>query len=80
VTQRPSNRDTPGSTTGSISPEFVGAMDKVVGTKNASLAAPEPAADVTWLMLDAIDGQGTLAKTVFRVHTYGGQPPSSVSG
>ena len=71
--------DTPGSTTiGAISPEFVGSTDKVVTAKTASVNATDSAVDIPWLQLTAIPGQGTLAKSVFRIDTVKGQPPKNV--
>ncbi|WVQ85920.1 hypothetical protein IAT38_008088 [Cryptococcus sp. DSM 104549] len=71
--------NTPGSTTaGAISPEFVGASDKVVLSKVTAQDAPtDPATNVPWLQLKAIDGQGTLSKSVYRINTVKGQPPTS---
>ncbi|CAD6581913.1 MAG: hypothetical protein TREMPRED_003133 [Tremellales sp. Tagirdzhanova-0007] len=72
--------DTPGSTTiGAISPEFVGSTDKVVTAKTASVNATDSAVDIPWLQLTAIPGQGTLAKSVFRIDTVKGQPPKNCS-
>lgn len=71
--------DTPGSTTaGAISPVFASTQDRTVMAKDISLPAPD-AKDVDWLKLGAIENQGTLAKTGFRLFTAGGQPPSTVS-
>jgi hypothetical protein len=50
-----------------------------VFSKTASLNATDAITDVPWLELTAIVGQGTLAKTAFRLDTVGGQPPASVS-
>lgn len=41
--------------------------------------APAPATDVASLQLSAVAGQGTFAKSVFRLDTASGQPPASVS-
>ncbi|WVN90516.1 uncharacterized protein L203_105752 [Cryptococcus depauperatus CBS 7841] len=73
--------NTPGSTTaGAISPEFVGSNDKVVVSKINALSDPKnPADNVPWLQLAALNGQGTLSKSVFRLNTIKGQPPSSCS-
>ncbi|KAF9055349.1 hypothetical protein BDZ89DRAFT_1055941 [Hymenopellis radicata] len=38
---------------------------------------PTGSADVDWLSLAAVAGQGTLASQIFRVDTRGGQPPAS---
>lgn len=73
---------TPGSTTaGAISPGFFSRKDskKAVLARVGSANASDPVNDVAWLQLGALPGQDTLAKTVLRVYTAGGQPPSSVS-
>lgn len=73
--------DMPGSTSaGSISPEFVTDTDRVLVSKAATLDDPYNAAiNVPWLKLVAVESQGTYAKCVFRINTFQGQPPSSVS-
>ncbi|WVQ94347.1 hypothetical protein IAU59_001426 [Kwoniella sp. CBS 9459] len=71
---------TPNSAAPGISPEFAlsNGSDKIIVSKLANTPAPtDPSANVPWLQLGAIAGQGSLAKSVFRVHTVGGQPPSS---
>ncbi|WWC59912.1 uncharacterized protein I303_102474 [Kwoniella dejecticola CBS 10117] len=70
---------TPGSATpGAISPEFATTADKVVVSKVAAAADPtDSAVNVPWLQLAAVEGQGTLSKSVFRLNTFNGQPPSS---
>ncbi|OCF58363.1 hypothetical protein L486_04396 [Kwoniella mangroviensis CBS 10435] len=72
---------TPGSSTpGAISPEFSTATDKVILSKVASANAPtDPTTNVPWLQLAALDGQGTLSRSVFRLNTFKGQPPTSCS-
>ncbi|WVQ77795.1 hypothetical protein IAR50_007485 [Cryptococcus sp. DSM 104548] len=70
--------DTPGSNATSISPLFVGSTDQVLGSKTASFNDPtDTATNVPWLQLTAVDGQGTLAKSVYRIYTVNGQPPST---
>lgn len=44
---------------------------------NGIAAATDPAVNVPWLSLAAVEG--SLAKSVFRLSTVNGQPPSSVS-
>ncbi|OWZ26638.1 hypothetical protein C356_06875 [Cryptococcus neoformans c45] len=70
--------DTPGSiSAGSISPEFVTDTDRVLVSKTATLDDPYNAAiNVPWLKLVGVEGQGTYAKSVFRINTFQGQPPS----
>ncbi|KDQ09116.1 hypothetical protein BOTBODRAFT_179293 [Botryobasidium botryosum FD-172 SS1] len=61
--------------------DFTGVSQKsdpnafVVGSKIGDVPAPNNTTDVDWLELT--NAQGDLAKTVFRVQTKGGQPPSS---
>lgn len=71
-------RNTPNATSG-VSAEFASATDHTVFSKTGSLNASDAITDVPWLELTAIAGQGTLAKTAFRLDTVGGQPPASVS-
>lgn len=48
----------------------------VIAAKVGSVPSPQdPKKDVAWLELAAKDPKGTLAKTVFRTYTAGGQPP-----
>ncbi|OCF42517.1 hypothetical protein I317_03633 [Kwoniella heveanensis CBS 569] len=71
---------TPNSATPGISPEFAlssGSDQIIVSKLGASPAPSDPGVNVPWLQLTAIEGQGTLAKSVFRVDTVNGQPPSS---
>ena len=77
---------TPGGT--GISPTFDFRADSAVGDPNAYVIARkigdipspvDPTTNVDWLELEAIDGQGSLAKYMFRILTARGQPPSSVS-
>jgi len=52
------------------------ANDFVLAAKTGDIAAPtDPKVNVDWLMLG--NSQGSLAKTVFRVETAGGQPATS---
>ncbi|KIR40052.1 hypothetical protein I307_04848 [Cryptococcus deuterogattii 99/473] len=61
-------------------PEFVTDTDRVLVSKAATLDDPYNAAiNVPWLKLVAVESQGTYAKSVFRINTFQGQPPSSVS-
>ncbi|ODN72848.1 hypothetical protein L202_08277 [Cryptococcus amylolentus CBS 6039] len=71
--------DTPGSnTTGAISPLFVGSTDQVLVSKTAtSNDLTDPSVNVPWLQLTAVEGQGTLAKSVYRLDTVNGQAPST---
>ncbi|TYJ52394.1 hypothetical protein B9479_007012 [Cryptococcus floricola] len=71
--------DTPGSnTTGAISPLFVGSTDQVLVSKTAaSNDVTDPSVNVPWLQLAAVEGQGTLAKGVYRLDTVNGQAPST---
>lgn len=73
--------DTPGSSSvGSISPEFLTETDRVLASKAATLDDPyNPAINVPWLKLASVEGQGTYAKSIFRINTFQGQPPSSAS-
>ncbi|WVQ83500.1 hypothetical protein IAT38_005641 [Cryptococcus sp. DSM 104549] len=73
--------DTPNTNvTGSISPEFVANNDRVLVSKVAAFNDPtDPTNNVPWLQLAAVEGQGTLAKSVYRLGTYKGQPPTSCS-
>lgn len=60
---------------GSISPRFFNPNtgDTVTLAKIGQIPSPDNAtADVTWLELQAIEGN--LAKSVFRLQTAGGQP------
>ncbi|GFZ42886.1 hypothetical protein JCM24511_00604 [Saitozyma sp. JCM 24511] len=68
--------NTPNATSG-VSAEFASATDHTVFSKTGSLNASDAITDVPWLELTAIAGQGTLAKTAFRLDTVGGQPPAS---
>jgi Protein of unknown function (DUF3455) len=77
---------TPGGT--GVSPTFDFRADSQKGNPNAFVIASkvgditspvDPTTNVDWLELKAIDGQGSLAKYVFRILTVSGQPPSSVS-
>lgn len=64
----------------SASPGFFAANDKVVASRVKNVKAiVDPAHNVDWLQLVAVTGQGTLAKSVFRIDTAGGQPPVNVS-
>ncbi|KAJ7140592.1 hypothetical protein C8R43DRAFT_590257 [Mycena crocata] len=48
----------------------------VIAAKTGDVLAPtNPTTNVDWLMLNGV--QGSLAKTIFRVDTVGGQPPTS---
>lgn len=47
----------------------------VVGSKVGDLTAPTGSADVDWLQLKGVEG--SLAKTIYRTDTKGGQPPAS---
>ncbi|KAF8478279.1 hypothetical protein JB92DRAFT_2769005 [Gautieria morchelliformis] len=76
---------TPGGT--GLSPTFDFRADSqkgdpnafVITSKTGDISSPvDPTDNVDWLELKAIDGQGSLAKYVFRIFTIGGQPPSSV--
>jgi hypothetical protein len=52
--------------------------DFVALSKVTSVPSPvDPASTVAWVELKNV--QGSLAQTVFRVETAGGQPPTSVS-
>ncbi|KIR52204.1 hypothetical protein I315_05154 [Cryptococcus gattii Ru294] len=75
----PNMVDTPGSTSaGSISPELVTDTDRVLVSKVTTLDDPYNAAiNVPWLKLVAVGSQGTYAKSVFRINTFQGKPPSS---
>lgn len=49
----------------------------VRASRSGSIPSPNnPAVNVAWLQLAAVDG--ALAKTVYRLNTAGGQPPTSV--
>ncbi|KAK8861282.1 hypothetical protein IAR55_002101 [Kwoniella newhampshirensis] len=52
---------------------FVDTPGKVASVNDPS----RPSLNVPWLQLAGIDGQGTLAKSVYRLDTVGGQPPDS---
>jgi hypothetical protein len=55
--------------------------DYVIAAKVGSLPSPQNSTkDVAWLELAAKDPKGTLAKTVFRTYTAGGQPPAGKCG
>ncbi|KAL5366691.1 hypothetical protein BJX96DRAFT_180961 [Aspergillus floccosus] len=54
-----------------------GKHDWVAMKKTDSVSAPREE-DVSWLKLTAVDGKGV--KEVYRVHTAGGQPPSTCKG
>ncbi|WWC87564.1 uncharacterized protein L201_002454 [Kwoniella dendrophila CBS 6074] len=73
--------DTPGSSTaGSISPKFytsIGTENVIVKKINGVNDPINPSINVPWLQLGALENQGTLSKSVFRLNTYKGQPPSS---
>jgi hypothetical protein len=69
--------NTPGAMSG-ISPAFATATDQVVLKRDSGVDAKDPAVDVPYLKLVALEGQGTLAQTVYRLDTVGGQPPQSV--
>lgn len=47
----------------------------VIGAKTGSTNAPNAARDVAWLYLTSV--QGSLASTVYRIQTRGGQPPAA---
>lgn len=49
----------------------------IVTNKTGDIPAPTGSHDVDWLEL--VTAEGTVAKTVFRLDTRYGQPPSSVS-
>ncbi|EAU38123.1 predicted protein [Aspergillus terreus NIH2624] len=49
----------------------------IAAKKSDSVSAPRKE-DVSWLKLTAVDGRGV--KEVYRVHTAGGQPPSTCKG
>ena len=49
----------------------------VLANKTGDVPAPTGSQDVDWLQLTG--AEGSLAKTVFRLNTKAGQPPSSVS-
>jgi len=68
--------DLPGAT--AASPGFFSASNHVVGAKVGDVKSPiNSTRDVDWLDLAAVANQGTLAKSVFRINTAGGQPPTS---
>ena len=71
--------ETPGATSG-ISPVFATVTDKVVLRRDSGVDAKNPLVDVPYLKLVALESQGKLAKTVFRLNTAGGQPPQKVRG
>lgn len=48
----------------------------VRASKIANVAAPTGSQDVPWLALQAVEG--SLATTLYRAQTKGGQPPASV--
>lgn len=48
----------------------------VVAAKVGNLPAPTGHEDVDWLQLNGVSG--ALATTIYRTHTKGGQPPTSV--
>jgi hypothetical protein len=50
----------------------------VLGAKVGDLPAPTGSSDVDWLQLKNVSG--SLATSVYRVDTRGGQPPASVCG
>ncbi|WRT65390.1 uncharacterized protein IL334_002333 [Kwoniella shivajii] len=70
---------TPGSATpGAISPQFSTSSNKVILSRVAGTNdLTDPASNVQWLQLAALAGQGTLAKSVYRLNTMKGQPPTS---
>ncbi|KAK1920846.1 hypothetical protein DB88DRAFT_513589 [Papiliotrema laurentii] len=70
---------TPDSASG-ISPVFASSTDRIVAKRDASVPAANASVNVPYVKLIAIDGQGTLAETVFRLDTANGQPPSTCSG
>jgi hypothetical protein len=65
-----------------ISPKFAkdanGGAEFTILSKAGSIHSPAGTANVDWLELSSI--QGTLAKTVFRVDTDAGQPPTTCTG
>jgi hypothetical protein len=65
-----------------INPKFAKAADGgaefSILNKAGSINSPAGATNVAWLQLTSF--QGTLAKTVFRVDTVGGQPPTTCTG
>lgn len=68
-------------TTGTgVSPEFnFGSNGLVVAKKTGDIPATcDPKENVDWLMLSNVEG--TLASTVFRVFTHGGQPAATCTG
>ena len=80
------NNPTPGGN--GLSPTFDFRADSeredpnafVIASRIGDIPSPDdPAHDVDWLELKALEGQGDLAKYAFRILTTGGQPPSSVS-
>lgn len=50
---------------------------EIVGSLRARTDSPNPATVIPWLDLTQVSGD--LAKSVYRTHTHGGQPPASVS-
>jgi len=69
-----------------VSPTFDFRSDSQKGNPNAFvitakigdiLAPNNPTKNIDWLELQAIPGQGDLATNVFRIFTFGGQPPTS---
>jgi len=68
---------TPGASSG-ISPVFATVSDRVVLKRDAGVDAADPTMNVAYLKLIALQGQGNLAQTVYRLDTAGGQPPQSV--
>lgn len=72
-------RTTPGNSS-TISPKFETNYASVVAASVGNVAAPNATRDVAYLELRSISKTSNLADTIFRLDTYGGQPPTSVSG
>jgi hypothetical protein len=47
------------------------------GKKIEDIPSPDGSENVDWLQLQKVSGE--LANTIYRVHTYKGQPPAAVS-
>jgi len=68
---------TPNTPSG-ISPTFATTDERVVLKVDDRVDAIKPDVNVPYLQLSALRGTGSLAKTVYRLDTVGGQPPKSV--
>lgn len=58
---------------------FASKTDKIIVKRDSGVDAVNATVNVPYLKLTGLADQGTLAKSVYRLDTAGGQPPSSVS-